>query len=190
MISVSDFAPVFKLIQDTEANIKRIELANKRFVPYTLNEWRYATRHLVEAVAFGKCEDIQKAENHFKRAFYDSCEILADCLMARFAEFHGQFRGYSSIVSSVVTDFAQKCRLAIELQECRRNTVSSEKSRAGAYEKMREISQKLDDFLAELESSRPMWLEDIRKQKLRDRLPVIVSVAGIIVAIILAIAFR
>ena len=44
MPKTSSDEEIIRLIDKTEANLKRIEKISGRFICFTLNEWRYATR--------------------------------------------------------------------------------------------------------------------------------------------------
>ena len=74
----SDSKMVLDLLERTEANLKRIEIYNKRFVCLSLNEWRYAARHFATYNVTGSEEEQRKALSHLKRAYYDSCDVLID----------------------------------------------------------------------------------------------------------------
>ena len=188
MSSLSDdFRPLLELVRKTEANIKRIEGLRRDFISYSLNEWRYATHHLCLAVCNGNEEDRKKAENHLRRAYFDSCDIIVDCQLNRIAELESMFRGYVSTVAGLVENFAEKCKCVHEAQNIRRMTVGGGADRTNAYTRLACLADKLDEFIKELESTLPYWTEDIRKQKRRDRLPIILAVIGIAVSILLAI---
>ena len=184
-----DFRPLLELVRKTEANIKRIEGLQRDFIAYTLNEWRYATHHLCLAICNGNEEDRQKAENHLQRAYFDSCDIIVDCQLNRIAELETRFRGYVSTVAGLVGDFAEKCNCVHEAQNIRRLTVGGGVDRLEAYTRLACLADKLDAFIKELESTLPYWMEDIRKQKRRDRLPIVIALIGIAVSICLAILF-
>lgn len=183
------FRPSLALVRKTEANIKRIEWLRGDFISYALNEWRYATHHLCLAVCDGSNDDMLKAEHHLQRAYYDSCDILVDCQLNKLAELELEFRGYVSSVAGLVDGFAEKCQCVYEAQRFRRMTVGIGDDKTKAYSRLEELADKLDGFIKELEATHPYWADEIRKQKFRDRLPIVLALAGIAVSIVLAVVF-
>lgn len=77
------------LIEKTEANVKRIERFAGEYVSPVINEYRYALFHLVHAQHKGQNsqEELCRAVNHMRRAYYDSCEILLDWLACSGREY-------------------------------------------------------------------------------------------------------
>lgn len=178
------------LIDKTEENLKRIEIINGRFICFSLNEWRYATRHVMRYHASGDTDESRKALSHLKRAYYDSCDILLDCLLNKVAMLDDEIRGYANIVAQVVPDF-QKSRIAIHAARDAHysaQTISGD-DREKQYDALHAHCEDLEKYLGAMAATQDVWQSDIRKQKSRDRLPVIWAAIGIAVSIILAIIF-
>jgi len=185
-----DSRMVLNLLERTESNLKRIEIYNKRFVCLSLNEWRYAARHFATYNVTGSEDEQRKDVSHLKRAYYDSCDVLIDCLLNAISNFDSEAHGYASILANIVPHFAES-RLAVH--EARRahlvaQSVSGDE-RENAYESLSTHCEKLEQYLSNLEATRELWAEDIRKQKSRDRLPIIWTIIGIGVSIVLALIF-
>jgi len=182
---------IIRLIDKTEENLKRIEIINGRFVCFTLNEWRYATRHIMRYRASDDAQDLQKAVGHLKRAYFDSCDVLLDCLLDRIRCIDDEIRGFASILASIVPDF-NKSRIAIHSARNAHLTVQtiSGDEREQAYDMLNEHCAKLEEYIRNVEATKDVWQADIRKQKLRDRLPIIWTAIGIAVTIVLAIIFN
>ena len=180
------------LLSKTESNIKLIQEFGRAFLCAVLNEWRYATRHVVNAmVRPDDEEEIRKAESHLKRAYYDSCDILIDCLLQRIADYSREYIGYTGIVAALVPDFNQHNLEVRAAQAAHRAAKScpSEK-REDEYESLSCHVENLLKFAELLEATKDAWLEDVRKQKSRDILPIIWTAIGIGVSIVLALIFH
>lgn len=179
------------LMAKTEANIKRIESINGRFVSIVLNEWRYVTRHMVRYHVSGENNEIEKAIGHMKRAYFDSCDILMDVLLNRISVLDDEIRGYASIVATIVPGFNES-RIAVHKAKEAHRTAggTSGEDREKEYESLVGHCARLERYLDDVESTKEIWQEDIRKQKYRDRIPVIWTVAGIVVSIVLAVLFK
>lgn len=178
------------LIDKTEENLKKIEILNGRFVCFSLNEWRYATRHVMRYHLSGDDEESRKALSHMKRAYFDSCDILLDCLLNRVCMLDDEIRGYANIVAQVVPDF-KKARIAIHAARDAHysaQTISGD-DREAQYGILCAHCLELEKYLDNMAATQDVWQEDIRKQKSRDRLPLIWTAIGIAVSIILAIVF-
>jgi hypothetical protein len=178
------------LIDKTEENLKRIEIVNGRFVCFSLNEWRYATRHVMRYHASGNAEECIKALSHLKRAYFDSCDILLDCLLNRISMLDDEIRGFANLVAQVVPNFRES-RIAIHAARDAHysaQTISGD-DREAKYDSLRVHCAELEKYLANMAATQDVWQADIRKQKLRDRIPVIWAAIGIAVSIILAIIF-
>ena len=189
-MSSSRFEEIARLLDKTERNLKRIERIDVSFVSFAINEWRYATRHIVTYMQTGSAEEECKVVGHLKRAYFDSNEVLLDGLLDRIAKFESLFRGYSGIVSAVVPGFKEAYLKVWEAKEklFKAQSYDSE-SREVKYDSLEPYCDALESFVENLEKSRNAWQDDIRVQKRRDRMPIIWSAIGIAVSIILAIVF-
>ena len=176
------------LLTKTEANLKLIQEVGGDFVYPMLNEWRYATRHIVNLLVKPNEADFQKTIGHLKRAYFDSCDILLNCLLQNIADHYDAFRGYASIVNQIVPDFQQHNLRMHEAIRVRERIASAKgDARESEYDALAPYIVSLMEFARLLSSTRVNWIEDIRKQKLRDRLPVLISIVGIAISVAIAI---
>ena len=90
-------------------------------------------------------------------------------------------------MKGLVEDFAGKCKCIREAQRLRRATVGTGKDKMRTYLRLTELADKMDVLIEELEATRPLWSDEIRKQKRRDRLPIIISLIGIAVSVLVAV---
>lgn len=179
------------LLDKTERNLKRIERINDSFVCFALNEWRYATRHVVNFMRAGNPEEESKVVGHLKRAYFDSCDVLLDGLLNMVAQYEVQFGGYASLVAGIVPDFKEAYAKVWEAKELHLEARSfNEESRESRYDGLEPYCEALSEFVGNLGKSRDIWLREIRAQRRRDRMPVIWTAIGITVSIILAILFH
>ena len=177
------------LIEKTERNLKLIEEINGEFIYPALNEWRYATRH-VASLLENPQENSQreKAVGHLRRAYFDSCDILLDCLLERLHEYELCYHGYASIVSQIVPSFQEYNLAAREAQRAHRDAQATHgEEREVAYDSLVTHVESLLAFLDALATTEVTWAEDIRRQKQRDRLPIIIAVITIAVTVLVAI---
>ena len=82
-------------------------------------------------------ESGRKAESHLKRAYYDSCDILIDCLLQRIADYSREYVGYTGIVAALVPDFNQHNLEARTAQAAHRRAKSCPPERSLA--RLREV---------------------------------------------------
>ena len=186
----SKFEEIARLLDKTERNLKRIERIDDSFVSFAINEWRYATRHVIAYMQSGSAEEECKVVGHLKRAYFDSSEVLLDGLLDRIAKYELYFRGYSGIVAAIVPGFKEAYLKVWEAKELLAKAQAYDlESREVKYDRLEPYCDALEAFVENLEKSRNAWQDDIRVQKRRDRMPIIWSAIGIAVSIILAIIF-
>ena len=180
------------LLSKTESNIKLIQEFGRAFLCAVLNEWRYATRHVVSLMMKpGDEEETRKSVSHLKRAYYDSCDILIDCLLQRIADYSCEYVGYAGVVAVLVPDFNQHTIEVRAAQAAHRKAKSCPpEKREEEYESLTEHVENLLKFAELLEATKDVWMEDVRKQKSRDQLPIIWTIIGIGVSIVLALIFN
>lgn len=186
-----DSSLILELLEKTEANLKRIEIYNKRFVCLSLNEWRYAARHFATFNVTHDADEERKALSHLKRAYYDSCDVLIDCLLNAISRYDFEAHGFAGVLANIVPGFAES-RLAVHTAKeahFKAQSVGGDE-REVAYESLAIHCVNLEKYLTNLEATRDFWAEDIRKQRSRDRLPIIWTIIGIGVSIVLALIFH
>lgn len=190
-MSSQKYSELSTLLDKTERNLKRIEMLDDAFNCVALNEWRYATRHVVNLLQGKDEEEERKALGHLKRAYFDSCDVLLDSLLAHVIEAEHAYSGYATLVAAVVPDFQASIQHVYDAQEAHLHAQTrSGNDREVAYDSLEEHCSRLERFVGQLERSRNAWQAEIRKQKQRDRLPVMLTLLGIVVTIALAVIFH
>ena len=181
---LSDSA-IRQIVLETENNFKRTERYNADFVSIALNEWRYATRHIVDVMCHvDESENRTRAVCHLLRARFDSYDILLDCVLDRFRELHEEYRDYASIVKGYVKDYADKIAVMRRAREVHLTSRDADaKGREGLYAEIAEVCEKADAFVKELEDTADDWRAEIRKSKRTERIVLVGVAAGIVAAI-------
>lgn len=176
-----------ELVDATESNLKKIEGFNGDFIVTALNEWRYATRHIVDAMC-----DIRDEENriravcHLQRAYFDSCDILLTCLLSRFYALHDEFRDLASLVAKHVDGYVEKCSRIREIAELYRSVKKSDK-REDFYKEIAKACDDAEGIVKAFESTADVWRDEIRRTRRNDRFAIVgivVGVAGLVVSVI------
>lgn len=183
---------VRSLIDRTEANLKVIEQMGGDFVFPVLNEWRYATRHLVSILPDGELgeEDASKAINHMKRAYFDSCDILIDCQLYAISQVCERCRGYAEVVCKVIPEYSswrESLRKAARLHREAQAIHGDE--RIAACESLVPCIEELDGILDKLTFHADEIVAAVRRAKANFWLSVIAKAAGIIVGAIAIVKF-
>lgn len=159
-----------QLVLDTEDNIKKIESYNEDFAVVALNEWRYATHHAIDMMCgLDSGDNRTQVVCHLKRAYFDSADILLNCLLEKFEDMHRVFRDYASIVRDYVKDYPDKLKNAKEAKRFH-GKASQIESRENFYEEIKKLCQKLESFVEELEDTEDDWRPLVRKARNKDRL--------------------
>lgn len=172
-----------KLVSNTESNFKRIESYNGDFVCVALNEWRYATRHIVDMMCHVDEKDNRtQAICHLKRAYFDSYDILLDSILFRFDELHDEYKNYASIVKGYVENYAEKVKIARLAKEIHAQAQDPQK-RDDLYHKIGKSCDDLESFVKDIENTADDWRSDIRQQIKKDRLVFVGVAAGVLAAI-------
>ena len=176
-----------ELVDATEINLKKIESFNGEFVTTALNEWRYATRHIVDAMC-----DIRDEENrtmaicHLHRAYFDSCDILLTCILSRFYSLHDEFRDIASVVAKHVEGYADKCDRIREIAKLYTSVKKSDK-REELYTEIAKACDDAEKIVNAFESTADVWRDEIRRTRRNDRLALVgvaIGVATLVVGII------
>lgn len=159
-----------QLVLDTEDNIKKIESYNEDFAVVTLNEWRYATHHAIDMMCGLDSKDNRtQAVCHLKRAYFDSADILLNCLLEKFENMHRVFKNYAPIVRDYIKDYPDKLKNAKEAKRFH-GKASQIENREDFYEEIKKLCQGLEAFVEELEDTEDDWRALVRKARNKDRL--------------------
>ena len=184
-----------KLLDGTEANAKRIEAIQGEFPTVVLNEWRYATRHIVNYMEKdGDASERDKAENHLARAYYDSCDMLLDCLLNRIREYDEAYGAYPEILAATVPDYAthrQAIRNAHKIHSTSQGFVDAAKRER--YAELAKSIEPLDKAVEAYDDAKDDIAKACRRAKhkdFRDVAGFIIAILGIVLAIILWLAPR
>ena len=187
-MSSSQSDAIQALLDKTEANLKRIEQIDDAFSCFVLNEWRYATRHMADYMRTGDEEAGRKAASHLKRAYFDSCDVLLDSLLARVAEYEQAFRGYAEVVAGIVPGFREGYRCVHAAREAHLQARGYENGeREAAYDRLEPHCAGLLAFVGQLETTKNLWLDDIRRRKAGARWQTLLAVLGILATVAVGI---
>lgn len=180
------------LVRRTERNIKRIEIVGRDFVVPVLNEWRYATRHILTATLNENPEaariEWKKAVSHVKRAYFDSCDILLTCNLSRAKEILDGCAGYRSLVAQIVPEYPSiRARiLAAQTASIENDAVTAEEKEE-RFESLDPVLSDLSEAVLKLSASHDELQEEVRKAVRRDRISLcslVATLAGIAVGIV------
>jgi len=92
-----------RLFVKAEQKIKSIEHDGDGLDIPSINELRYAGRHLLTALKNNNLDELAKAKNHVKRALYDACEVLIISNLEEIKQFQNDYRLVT--ITDVVKDF-------------------------------------------------------------------------------------
>ena len=148
---------LFSLHNKTEHNLKIVEGFTNEFAVPILNEWRYGSRHIANSLTSELTEDEQiKALGHWRRAYYDSCDIVLNCQLERLSEYHRQWQGYTDIVKEVISEYAKHLVEIRRIQKIHREAKCSVlgSDRQQAYDSLQPSIDALSKILDEIEANK------------------------------------
>ncbi len=167
-------------LTDTEKNLKLIENYTDAVAVPILNEWRYATRHIVDVYFNLDDKDaLDKAHGHFRRACYDSFGMLMTYQLAKIDNFHRTFFGYAGIVRKYIENYNE---WQIKVDEARRlyDMLPETNEKDGFYEKVKAVCGELQGYIRILNATQNSWMGEVRSQKHANMFKYIVGIATII----------
>jgi hypothetical protein len=135
MTSAEDeVAKILDLVDKTEFNLKKAEKYSGELVIPVLNEWRCGTRHIIAATQNPNASVSERASalGHWRRAYFDSCDILINFQLERLAEVHTACRNYPEAVAIVLPKFweyVQTMRRIQKMHEAAIRKTADEKER-------------------------------------------------------------
>lgn len=169
------------LINKTEANLRRIDAFGEDFATPSLNEWRYAIRHVVTAA--GKsgdaAQDWGKAIGHIKRAYFDSCDILLDCQLKVLIETNRRYRGHADQVAKILPDYPKWIGTIRRAQELHGKVDLESDNREAAYDSLAPVIDELQDIINKLADCADEIEASIRRAKVIFWLTVVAALATI-----------
>ena len=129
-----DVSEILDLVDKTEANLKKAEKYSGELVVPVLNEWRCGTRHIIAATQNPNASEAERtsALGHWRRAYFDSCDVLINFQLERLAEVHAACRNYPEAVATVLPkfwDYVQTMRRVQKMHEAAARKTAEEKER-------------------------------------------------------------
>ena len=151
-----EVAQILDLIDKTEANLKKAEKYSGELVVPVLNEWRCGTRHIIAATQNPNASEAERtsALGHWRRAYFDSCDVLINFQLERLAEVHAVCRNYSEAVATVLPKFwnyVQTMRRVQKMHEAAARKTAEEKERE--YDSLSLPIQELDAIIETIDNS-------------------------------------
>lgn len=148
---------LFSLHNKTEHNLKIVEGFTNEFAVPILNEWRYGSRHIANSLTLDLAEEEQtKALGHWRRAYYDSCDIVLNCQLEQLSEYHRQWQGYTDVVKEVISEYAKHLVEIRRIQKIHREAKCSVlgSDRQQAYDSLQPSIDALSKILDEIEANK------------------------------------
>lgn len=157
MTSAEDeVAKILDLVDKTEFNLKKAEKYSGELVIPVLNEWRCGTRHIISATQNPNASVSERASalGHWRRAYFDSCDILINFQLERLAEVHTVCRSYPEAVAIVLPKFweyVQTMRRIQKMHEAAIRKTADEKERE--YDSLSQPIRELDAIIEAIDNS-------------------------------------
>ncbi len=184
MTVVENFPAIRDLMDETERNIKLVELESCEFLTPVLNEWRYASRHVVNLLGLPEDgEELAKAIRHLRRARYDSYDVLITVQFMRMREMEEDIGYYADCVAKFVPDYAE-WQVKLEEIKARRKDALKSDNRETFYAFMKDANEQIGVYLSKLRATRPLWMADIRKTERKNKLAAIGVYAAVFAAVL------
>jgi hypothetical protein len=158
---------LLSLVDKTEHNLKIAEDFSGDFSIPILNEWRYGSRHIVNAMS-GDISDreIEKSLSHWRRAYYDSCDIVLNCQLEQLAQYNKYWKGYADIVQGLFSEYSGYLERIQSAQETHRNARSQNgERRKAAYEELPQTIEDISKILKDIIAKHPIIDSAIRRAK-------------------------
>lgn len=174
---------LFSLHNKTEHNLKIVEGFTNEFAVPILNEWRYGSRHIANSLTLDLAEEEQtKALGHWRRAYYDSCDIVLNCQLERLSEYHCRWRGYTDVVKEVIPEYTKhlsdiRCIQKIH-EEAKCSVLGSDRQQA--YDSLQPSIDALSKILDEIEANKDAVDCSIRRARTKHWGGIIIAVTAII----------
>jgi len=182
-LRMSSVDKILDLVDKTENNLKIAEHIADLFAVPVLNEWRYGTRHVVNAIKDGSSEEeLQKSMGHWKRAYFDSCDIVADCILKRCVDMNLQYYGYTDIVQSIVPRYSEYLEQMRDMQKRHLDAKlkSDETGRMSAYDNLSSMLAKCDEMLSDIKRNEAPIAAKVRRAKIGHWLAVVGTFAAVL----------
>lgn len=188
------FARLADLFRQAEAQLKQAEEIDRNLAIPAVNELRYVAFHLIKVLSGQAGEDFQadleRAENHTKRAIYDATEASILCLLEKAEAYQSEFQNLEC-TTDVLPDYVD---LLKELEKIRRgiaNVRATEElylNRQQYYPQVLAYIDDLKDLVATLEQADPLIRTKSRKKAINLLLmlaSLFAAIFGTIVSVVL-----
>lgn len=156
------FARLADLFRQAETQLKQAEEIDRNLAIPAVNELRYVAFHLIKALSGQAGEefqaDLERAENHAKRAIYDATEASILCLLEKAEVYQSEFQGLEC-TTEVLPDYVD---LLKDLEKIRRGIADVRASeelylnRQQYYPQVLAYIDDLKDLVATLEQADPL----------------------------------
>ena len=179
------FAGLYELFRQAEIQLKQTEEIDRNLTIPAVNELRYVAFHLLRALSEqdsnGFDADIERAENHAKRAIYDAAEASILSLLEKAEAYQADFRTLEC-TTEVLPNYVDLLR---QLEKIRRGVSDIRASeelylnRQQYYPQVIESIADLRELVATLEQADPLIRVKSRKKAIQLLLLVISVLAAI-----------
>jgi len=179
------FAGLYELFRQAEIQLKQTEEIDRNLTIPAVNELRYVAFHLLRALSEqdsnGFDADIERAENHAKRAIYDATEASILSLLEKAEAYQADFRTLEC-TTEVLPNYVDLLR---QLEKIRRGVSDIRASeelylnRQQYYPQVIESIADLRELVATLEQADPLIRVKSRKKAIQLLLLVISVLAAI-----------
>lgn len=203
-MTLTDYNQVIELVDKTEQNLIRAGKYREEFATPILNEWRCGTRHIITAVLNPKASslELQAALEHWRRAYFDSCDVILTFQLIKLSEIHSTYKNYPELVATILPNFWTHVQTMRKVQKT--HELAAQKSaeeKVAEYDSLVAPMTELDKIIDELDNSEADMAFAIARQKekeakmerselkndIQQSRTFIVSVVGVIVGVVSAI---
>ena len=181
---LAEVESIVELFEKTEKILKEVETLNSKISFPPINELRYAGYHLCRAISaqdeIEKNKQIQKAQNHGQRAFYDAHEIGIIFFLDAIEYFRNTFQAHFSSETDFIQDLlkAEKARKLID------NTRKEVAERATYFQECEPHYHSLKDIHSKYRELEPILASKARRNNANFMLLLLGTVSAIASAVI------
>ena len=186
------FIALYELFRQAEIQLKQTEEIDRHLAIPAVNELRYVAFHLLRALSeqdsTGFDADIERAENHAKRAIYDATEASILSLLEKAAAYQTDFKNLEC-TTEVLPNYVDILRQLEKIRHDISDVRASEElylNRQQYYPQVLKYIDSLKDLVATLEQADPLVRIKSRKRAIQHFLmaaSVIAAIFGIAVSI-------
>ena len=156
-MTLTDYNQVIELVDKTEQNLIHAGKYREEFATPILNEWRCGTRHIITAVLNPKASslELQAALEHWRRAYFDSCDVILTFQLIKLSEIHSTYKNYPELVATILPNFWTHVQTMRKVQKT--HELAAQKSaeeKVAEYDSLVAPMTELDKIIDELDNSR------------------------------------